>query len=112
MTATPYTWPRKISALRRTVASSALQSEQLKFRSRPLNQLNRRERIFPWGFIQRQGMLEGPLEIYGAMEFLRMLDQFFERAICFGAEGYERASVERMDCVLASRPPSAEAKRM
>jgi len=60
-----------------------------------------------WDFIQRQGMLGGPLEIYGAMELLRMLDQFFERAICFGAEGYEKANIEPMDCVLASRPSTA-----
>ena len=42
-----------------------------------------------WDFIQQQGYLQGPLEIYGEMELLRLLDQFFERAICYGAEGYE-----------------------
>lgn len=58
-----------------------------------------------WDFIQRQGFLGGPLEIYGAMELLRMLDRFFERAICYGAEGYENASMS-MDCVQASRQVS------
>jgi hypothetical protein len=31
-----------------------------------------------------------PIEIYGEMELLRLLDQFFDRALCFAAEGYER----------------------
>ena len=42
-----------------------------------------------WDFIQQHGFLQGLLEVYGAMEFLRLLDQFFERAICYAAEGYE-----------------------
>lgn len=47
-----------------------------------------------WDFLQRQGFLRGPVEIYGEMELLRLLDQFFDRAICYVAEGYERASTE------------------
>ena len=47
-----------------------------------------------WDFVQRQGFLGGAAEIYGAMELLRLLDQFFERAICYGAEGYESAKSE------------------
>jgi hypothetical protein len=45
-----------------------------------------------WNFVQQQGYLQGPLEIYGQMELLRLLDQFFERAICYGAEGYGTAT--------------------
>jgi hypothetical protein len=63
-----------------------------------------------WDFIQREGFLGGPLEIYGAMELLRMLDQFFERAICFGAEGYESAKIGMVDCVHVSRQPSPTTK--
>ncbi|HEY1264124.1 MAG TPA: hypothetical protein VGF06_11420 [Terriglobales bacterium] len=44
-----------------------------------------------WNFLQREGFLQGPLEIYGAMELQRLLDQFFDRAICYCVEGYERA---------------------
>lgn len=47
-----------------------------------------------WDFVQQQGYLQGPLEIYGEMELLRLLDRFFERAICYGAEGYETARTE------------------
>ena len=43
-----------------------------------------------WEFLQRQGFLRGPLEIYGEMELLRLLDQFFDRALCFATEGYEQ----------------------
>jgi hypothetical protein len=31
-----------------------------------------------------------PIEIYGEMELLRLLDQFFDRALCFATEGYEQ----------------------
>jgi hypothetical protein len=44
-----------------------------------------------WDFVQQQGYLQSVVEIYGEMELLRLLDQFFERAICYGAEGYETA---------------------
>jgi hypothetical protein len=42
-----------------------------------------------WEFLQQQGFLRGPVEIYGELELLRLLDQFFDRALCFGTEGYE-----------------------
>jgi len=44
-----------------------------------------------WEFLQRQGVTGSPIEIYGEMELLRLLDQFFDRAMCFAAEGYERS---------------------
>jgi hypothetical protein len=47
-----------------------------------------------WDFLARQGFLRGPLEIYGELELLRLLDQFFDRAICYSAEGYTRAETE------------------
>jgi hypothetical protein len=43
-----------------------------------------------WAFLQRQGSMHGPVEIYGEMELLRLLDQFFDRGLCFATEGYER----------------------
>lgn len=43
-----------------------------------------------WEFLQQQGFLRGPVEIYGEMELLRLLDQFFDRALCFAAQGYEQ----------------------
>jgi hypothetical protein len=43
-----------------------------------------------WEFLQRQGFMRGPIDIYGEMELLRLLDQFFDRALCFATEGYEQ----------------------
>jgi hypothetical protein len=43
-----------------------------------------------WEFLQLQGFMRGPVEIYGEMELLRLLDQFFDRALCFATEGYEQ----------------------
>jgi hypothetical protein len=43
-----------------------------------------------WAFLQRQGSTDGPVEIYGEMELLRLLDQFFDRGLCYATEGYEQ----------------------
>lgn len=43
-----------------------------------------------WEFLQREGSTHGPIEIYGEMELLRLLDQFFDRGLCFATEGYEQ----------------------
>jgi hypothetical protein len=45
-----------------------------------------------WDFLQGQGFLRSPLEIYGELELLRLLDQFFDRALCYATEGYEQHS--------------------
>jgi hypothetical protein len=45
-----------------------------------------------WDFLQRQGLLHGPLEIYGELELLRLMDQFFDRALYYVTEGYEQAA--------------------
>jgi hypothetical protein len=50
-----------------------------------------------WNFVQQQGYLLSPLEIYGEMELLRSLDQFFDAAIGYGAEGYESAATQMDD---------------
>jgi len=42
-----------------------------------------------WEFLQRQAFMRGPVEIYGELELLRLMDQFFDRALCFASEGYE-----------------------
>jgi hypothetical protein len=45
-----------------------------------------------WEFLERQGFTRGPVEIYGEMELLRLLDRFLDRALCFATEGYEQHS--------------------
>jgi hypothetical protein len=43
-----------------------------------------------WEFLQKQCFLRGPVELYGEIELLRLLDQFFDRALCCAAEGFEQ----------------------
>jgi hypothetical protein len=49
-----------------------------------------------WAFIQKQGFFRNPIELYGEMELLALVDQFFDRALCYMAEGYphDRVSPE------------------
>ena len=61
-----------------------------------------------WDFLQREGFLRGALEIYGAMELQRLLDQFFDHAICFCAEGYEMAKLNPAAVPTAARGAGAE----
>lgn len=44
-----------------------------------------------WDFLQKQGFLRNPMELYGEMELMCLLNQFFDRALCYMAEGYEQA---------------------
>jgi hypothetical protein len=44
---------------------------------------------FLWDFLQKQGFLHNPIELYGEMELLSLLNQFFDRAVCHVVEGYE-----------------------
>ena len=44
-----------------------------------------------WEFLKRDADIERPSEIFGELELLQMLDQFFERAIYYAALGYEGA---------------------
>ena len=43
-----------------------------------------------WGFLQRESLLDRAFEVYGELELLRMLDQFFDRAIYYGLLGYQQ----------------------
>lgn len=43
-----------------------------------------------WDFLQKQGFLRNPMELYGEIELLCLLNQFFDRALCYMAEGYEQ----------------------
>jgi len=47
-----------------------------------------------WEFIKKEAVLERPVEVFGELEMLQLLEQFFERAIYYAAVGYELASSE------------------
>jgi hypothetical protein len=44
-----------------------------------------------WEFLKKESVLERPVEVFGELEMLQMLNHFFDRAIYFAAVGYERA---------------------
>ena len=45
-----------------------------------------------WEFLLREAGVERPVEVFGELELLQLLDQFFDRAIYYAALGYERAA--------------------
>jgi len=44
-----------------------------------------------WDYLQKHAELEKPAEIFGEIELLELLDQFFNRAIYYATLGHERA---------------------
>ena len=40
-------------------------------------------------YLQREGLLEEPIEFYGEMQLLRSVERFFDRVLYFAATGYE-----------------------
>ena len=42
-------------------------------------------------YLQREGLLEEPVDFYGEMQLLRSLERFFDRALYFASIGYESA---------------------
>ena len=62
-----------------------------------------------WEFLQREGLIHGPVEIYGEMELLRLLDQFFDRVLCFVTEGYEQYIQQQVTGSAGSSPTERRA---
>ncbi|HKU21689.1 MAG TPA: hypothetical protein VJQ50_11790 [Terriglobales bacterium] len=48
-----------------------------------------------WGFLQREALIDRPVELFGELELMTLLDQFFDRAMYYAAVGYEQAHAER-----------------
>jgi len=46
-----------------------------------------------WKFLQDEGVVTNPVELFGEMELFRLVDQFFDKAVCYMAAGYEHARV-------------------
>ncbi|MGP0097976.1 MAG: hypothetical protein ACLPHI_13145 [Terriglobales bacterium] len=42
-----------------------------------------------WDFIKKESVLERPVEVFGELEMLQLLEQFFDRAIYYSTVGYE-----------------------
>ncbi len=45
-----------------------------------------------WEFLKKESLMERPVEVFGELEMLLLLDQFFDRAIYYASAGYERAN--------------------
>lgn len=43
-----------------------------------------------WVFLKRQSEMDRPVEAFGELELLQLLDNFFDRAIYYAAVGYEK----------------------
>ncbi len=46
-----------------------------------------------WKFLEEEGMVAKPVELFGEMELFRMVDEFYDRALYHTAVGYERVHV-------------------
>jgi len=44
-----------------------------------------------WDFLKKESTLDRPVEVFGELEMLQLLEQFFDHAIFYAALGYERA---------------------
>jgi RsbT co-antagonist protein rsbRD N-terminal domain len=49
-----------------------------------------------WSFLEREGVHGAPHNVFGELELLRLLDQFFDRAIYHATEGYEQAVAQKI----------------
>ncbi len=53
-----------------------------------------------WEYLKHEAGVEKPVEVFGELEMLQLLEQFFDRACYYAAVGYERA--------VSKTPRSAE----
>ena len=47
-----------------------------------------------WVFLKRQSEVDRPIEAFGELELLQLLDNFFDRAVYYAAIGHEKARIE------------------
>lgn len=47
-----------------------------------------------WEYLKREAGMERPAEVFGELEMLQLLDQFFDRAIFYASVGYEQARTQ------------------
>jgi hypothetical protein len=49
-----------------------------------------------WDFIKKEAVLERPVEVFGELEMLQLLEQFFDRAIYYASVGYKLAVADQV----------------
>jgi hypothetical protein len=46
-----------------------------------------------WEFLKQEAKIEKPKEVFGELEIMELLEQFFDRAMYYAAQGYEKAKM-------------------
>ena len=54
-----------------------------------------------WEYLKREAGMERPSEVFGELEMLQLLDQFFDRAIFYASVGYEEACAKCAENAVA-----------
>ena len=52
-----------------------------------------------WDYLKQEAGMERPTEIFGELEMLRLLDQFFDRAIFYASMGHEQAQMKEATAI-------------
>ena len=50
-----------------------------------------------WDYLKREANVDKPVEVFGELEMLELLEQFFDRAIYYASQGYEAAQAARQE---------------
>ena len=48
-----------------------------------------------WNFLKHEANIEKPKEVFGELEMMELLEQFFDRAMYYAAQGYERSKAAK-----------------
>lgn len=48
-----------------------------------------------WGFLRRESLADHALDLFNELEFMQLLDGFFDRAVYYATRGYEAAKATR-----------------
>ncbi|MGI9103193.1 MAG: hypothetical protein ACR2IF_12220 [Terriglobales bacterium] len=49
-----------------------------------------------WNYLKHESNIEKPVEVFGELEMMELLEQFFDRALYYAALGYEEAHAARI----------------
>ncbi|HMK22018.1 MAG TPA: hypothetical protein VK466_06765 [Terriglobales bacterium] len=55
-----------------------------------------------WEYLEQEGLLEQPVDLYAERGLLQSLEMFFDHALYYAAMGYESVGLRRMEHAVAS----------
>jgi hypothetical protein len=61
-----------------------------------------------WDYLQKRGVARGPVDLYAETETLWLLNQFFDRALCYVVEGYGPDGGGEPEKIRSRRPKYRE----